>query len=294
MSMTFVLKKAVKSCLPHGIVIFLERRRNWRFNHFSFKLDSDFRVKGWMEPAHVHVELDINDWIQGQIFRNGMYEAESVLKLEELMPQGGTFFDIGANIGIYSLNLFRKAENVFAFEATQKTYNILEKTISENSIKNIHLALNAVDAKDNEDVLIYSRGDIHGLGNIGANSMYSGDSVANVVKSVTLDKFVRSNSISRIDIIKIDIEGNELRALQGARECIERFRPIIFCEINPELSKKAGHEAGDLFDFIVNELKYEAKILRKNILRPIGRGKAICRQQNIFFVPLKQDVGFLK
>jgi len=84
---------------------------------FSFKIDPGCKITGWMEPAHVKIDIDINNWMQKQIFYNGMYEKDTVKKLYELLPEDGMFFDIGANIGIYSLNLFRKAKHIFSFEA---------------------------------------------------------------------------------------------------------------------------------------------------------------------------------
>jgi FkbM family methyltransferase len=238
-----------------------------------------------MEPAHVRIELDITEYIQKQVFFNGGYEKDSVKKLNELLPQGGVFFDLGANIGMYSLNLCRKAKAVFAFEATKRTYDKLNKTIEGNGIKNIHLSFNAVDDKDDKEVSIFFGDGASGTENNGANSMHKGREEANKVRTIRLDTYIEREGISNIDIIKIDIEGNELYALRGGIESIKKFRPIIFCEINPRLNVQAGYSAKELWDFIIKELRYEARVLSWNHFRKISRSKATSGE-NVFFFPV--------
>jgi FkbM family methyltransferase len=191
-------KKLLKAIIPYGFVyIYAKQKKN--NDGYSFQIDPKCLITGWIEPAHVKIELDIKDWIQKQIFYNGMYEKETVKKLYELLPQNGVFFDIGANIGVYSLNLFHKAKDVFAFEATKTTYDKLNKTIEENNINNIHLNFYAVDDKDEKEVSIF-RGDAAlGSLNNGSNSMFTGGVVANTVQTIRLDTFVENTNISKID-----------------------------------------------------------------------------------------------
>lgn len=98
-----------------------------------------------------------------------MYEKETVYKLTELLPYDGVFFDVGSNIGVYSLNVFHKAKYVFAFEATETTHDKFKKTITDNEIKNIHLHFNAVDDKDDKEVSIFSEDKSLGTVNNGSN-----------------------------------------------------------------------------------------------------------------------------
>lgn len=200
-----------------------QSKQNLDDKGYKFIIDPECRISGWMEPSHVKIELDINDWIQKSIFYNGMYEKDTVQKLKELLPLDGVFFDVGANIGVYSLNLFQKAKNIFAFEATKKTYDNLSKTILDNGIKNIQAYFNAVDNKDDVEVSIFYGDNALGSDNSGANSMHIGNTIANIVKTISIDTFVERNSISRIDIVKIDIEGNELYALQGGINSIKNI-----------------------------------------------------------------------
>ena len=192
--------------MPYGLVYlyFKQKKKSANVYTSEYTFQIDF-VTGWIEPAHVKLELDIKDWIQKNIFYNGMYEKDTVKKLYELLPQDGIFFDIGANIGVYSLNVFRKAKDVFAFEATKTTYDKLHKIIKENTITNIHLNFNAVDDTDAHEVSIFQGDAVLGSVNNGGNSMFSGSVVTNTVQTIRLDTFVENNRIPKIDIIKIDI-----------------------------------------------------------------------------------------
>ena len=278
------LKHIVKSIIPNRLLNLLKAYRTKVVgvnNSQKFHIDPSCKIFGWWEPAHVKIKLNPSDWIQGQILLKGGYEKEYVEKLCELLPEKGVFFDVGSNIGAYSLNMFRKAEAVYAFEATKTTYNLLNETISENKINNIYTNLSAVHNKDGEIVNIYSISD----SNIGENSMYGGNILVNTVQTITLDTFVRKNNIKRIDIIKMDIEGNELNALKGAKESIMKYKPILFCEINPKLNICAGYDASELYDYLCKELKYTAKVSKKNGYKKINKKKAISCQKNIYFFP---------
>jgi FkbM family methyltransferase len=67
------------------------------------------------------------------------------------------------------------------------------------------------------------------------------------VQLVRLDDYLREHPLPRIDAIKIDVEGAEVRVLRGAREMIERFRPLIIFEVCPAWLEKLGTSPGELF-----------------------------------------------
>jgi FkbM family methyltransferase len=244
---------------------------------------------GILKPCGFVMKLDTNDWVQKAIYEYGCYEQKDVLALLSLMSQNGIFFDIGANVGVYSLNFSKKAKKVYSFEATEKTYNHLLETISMNKIKNIHHNFNAVHSESGIDIEIWQGERVLGSDNDGNNGMFNTDGkgsvMVNTVKSVAIDDFVRDNNIEQIDIMKIDIEGNELNALKGAKESILRFRPIILCEINPEMNEKAGYTSKELLDFFVCILNYVPKFFQQNMFSLANENRIINSQCNVFFFP---------
>jgi len=109
--------------------------------------------------------------------------------------------------------------------------------------------------------------------------------MVNNVKSVTIDDFVKNNKIERIDVVKIDVEGNEFNVLKGAKTSILSFRPVILCEINPEMNEKAGYASNEMLDFITHTLGYYPVRLQNNKFLLVNEKKAVKLQSNMFFCP---------
>jgi len=87
------------------------------------------------------------------------------------------------------------------------------------------------------------------------------------VEAITLDEFVREENISgKIDLIKIDIEGAELFALQGMREVLSKNKPALILEINDEMMGLAGYSAKDIQNYL-SEFGYKAYEMTKKGLR---------------------------
>jgi hypothetical protein len=75
MTLKHFMKQVVKVLTPYGIIYLYSRKLGKGYEQ-KFILDKNYKIVGWMEPAHIKIKLDPNDWIQGQIFRNGGYEKK--------------------------------------------------------------------------------------------------------------------------------------------------------------------------------------------------------------------------
>jgi len=245
---------------------------------------------GILTPCGFAMKLDTTDWIQKQIYEKGCYEKSHVLALLSLLPPEGIFFDIGANVGVYSLNLSKKAKSVYSFEATKKTYEHLLETISMNKIKNVHHNFYAVHHKSGLDIEIWTGKESLGNDNNGNNGMFGRGRIANIVQSITIDGYINNNNIDKIDVIKIDIEGNELNALKGASESIQRFRPIILCEMNPEMNKMAGYTTEELLNYFIDILCYIPTFFIENKFLIANKNNIMNAQSNIFFFPKEKPI----
>jgi hypothetical protein len=84
-----------------------------------------------------------------------------------------------------------------------------------------------------------------------------------LVKTDTLDHFVEVNGITRLDFVKADVEGAELRVLEGAKETIERFRPAFLLEIEERHVERFGYRAQEVADFLT-ERGYRMSTWRGN------------------------------
>src|SRR5204862_8218358 len=82
------------------------------------------------------------------------------------------------------------------------------------------------------------------------------------IKLQSLDKIIEQYQIDRVDFIKIDIEGGELKALLGSRNVISKYRPVFMVEINQETYKAAGYSIHDVDSFF-KDFNYEAFMIGK-------------------------------
>jgi FkbM family methyltransferase len=140
----------------------------------------------------------------------------------------GTCVDIGANVGYISTWLANRSdvERVVAFEPNLDVAKVLRSNLSS---RNGEVVTKFVGNKTGDAAFA-----IHPT-NSGLSGLAITENEHNLVKvaSVTLDEYFESeSSTGRVGLIKIDVEGGDLDVLLGARDLIDRDRPVIVCEVN--------------------------------------------------------------
>lgn len=137
---------------------------------------------------------------------------------------GDTFLDIGANIGKYSIKLSTRFNNVYAFEPTPETHQMLKHNIEENKITNIHR--HEIAAWNTDTTITF-----HLKNNPGGNSAnMTENSIGTLtVKAEKLDNYI--DLFGKVDLVKIDVEGAECEVLEGMTHIIKKSNPIIIVEV---------------------------------------------------------------
>ncbi len=161
-------------------------------------------------------------------------EQRVVRLVRQLVREGDVFFDLGANFGFYScyvLPLCGRSGAVHAFEANPCLIPHLRRSIELNK-KYGSINLNALAVGSDSGVFL----PLYGTDSIGSTSLYPhgwlGRDTTVKVPVVTIDEYVRQKHISRIDVMKIDIEGAELDAFHGMEETFRVCPPkVIICEL---------------------------------------------------------------
>jgi FkbM family methyltransferase len=181
--------------------------------------------------------LDPHDSLNLSI--NEVYEkAETDLAYKEV-KEGNVILDIGANIGYYTL-IFAKLAGpngkVYAFEPDPDNFAILKKNIETNGYQNVVLVNKAV-SDSNGKIKLYKSDT-----NSGDHRIYDSDDGRGFteIECVRLDDFFRGNELS-VDLIKMDIQGAEYKALSGMAELIKKNHSIkILSEFWPEGLIRSG------------------------------------------------------
>jgi FkbM family methyltransferase len=163
--------------------------------------------------------------------------------LADFLRDGGVFFDIGANAGVYSLwiaSLRNPAIHGEAFEPDPELCGLLTANLAANAIANIHLNNCALGRSEGSVVLV------SGAGNKGENrveSAASGETGLSVTMT-TLPAFLAAKNIARIDALKIDVEGHEVDVLEPLFTGAPRttWPRLLICEVTHD----GDHRLGDL------------------------------------------------
>jgi FkbM family methyltransferase len=141
----------------------------------------------------------------------------------------------------------------------------LQKTVSYNKWHNVKLYNLAVGEKSGQ-VLMHSNDN----SSVSDVSVLSEDLLE--IRMICLDSFL--DELHRCDLIKIDIEGYEFKALKGASGLIDKFRPELLIEVHPQSMIKYGDDVEDLIEFIENK-KY--KITYFNFLSELRLNSSLIR-----------------
>jgi FkbM family methyltransferase len=200
--------------------------------------------------GHFYIGVNPSEHIQQQLFWYGCYEKELGEIIKRALRPGDVFFDIGANIGYFSLlgAIFQPASTVIAFEPVSSVFRKLEDNISINKITNIMAVNAAVGNKNEEGEIFISSDDNTGMSSLKNPENYSGK--REKVKIIAIDDWFRSSGLPKIDLIKLDIEGSELAALRGMREILQNYKPLVIAEINPEILVRFDQVPADIFDYL--------------------------------------------
>lgn len=199
-------------------------------------LQGRLRGKRWIVGAGEH-----GYWL-------GSYEFNKRLAFErELMP-GSVLYDIGANVGYFSLLaavLVGRAGQVFAFEPLPRNVAFLRKHVTLNKLENIEVIEAAVS--DHLGEAAFQLGMSDSMGHL----RQTGDIK---VQLVSLDEWLAQGKLIPPDFIKIDVEGSEDEVVRGAQTLLAQYRPILFLDTH----QREAHQATIA---LLEELGYQFEIL---------------------------------
>lgn len=167
----------------------------------------------------------------------GYFEPGSEQFFEKMLNPNMTVIDLGANLGIYTLRALRKGCQVYAYEPTPKTFELLKQNIKVNGFAESGRACaRQLAVADNCGIMNFYANPLM----CGHNSFYQeGNEEKISVQSVTLDS--QREIFGNVDIIKMDIEGAEYFAWLGMRKLLQENPEVqIVMEFAPVHMQRAG------------------------------------------------------
>jgi FkbM family methyltransferase len=197
--------------------------------------------------------LYLNNDLSRQIFIAGCTDPNEFAFLDRFLEPGMTFIDAGANEGIYSIFAARRVGSsgaVWAFEPSNRELGRLRRNATYNGLDFDIFSVGLSDSERDAE-LVVAENRYAGLNTLG-KIPYAGVNVARTehVQLLRLDDVVSKNPLSRIDIIKIDIEGGELSMLRGAVETLSRYRPLLLFELLRPALASQGASPEEVIEFV--------------------------------------------
>lgn len=243
---------AALACEKSNIVARIVRRLNFRGKgRIVQRIRPQFSNREVIASCgSVLYRLDLRDDVQRELYF-GVYERREIREALELIPHGGTCIDVGANNGAFALVFAKKvgAEGVVhAFEPDSLVYSRLQANCLlngfEDRLKCHHMAVSNVAA-----TLTFYRSDSQHSGWGSLAEFKDIAKQAEPVQSTTLDYFLASENILRVDLLKVDVEAHEPELLEGARNSLGNhvFR-FILIEFNGFRLRERGKSLEDFLD----------------------------------------------
>jgi len=198
-------------------------------------------------------ELDLGEVIDASLYYSGTFEVATERAIESRLAPGMTAVDIGANVGYHTFRMARAVGpdgTVLAIEPMSRARAKLLRNGSLNSFANV--------VYDDSGLTDADLGTVP----IGFESSYRLDGTTVVeeedVRLTTLDTLVAQAQLSRVDLIKLDVDGYEGKVLRGAEHVLDTWRPAIVFEISPG----AMSANGDSAEVLVEELVRRGYVLK--------------------------------
>jgi FkbM family methyltransferase len=210
--------------------------------------------------------------------RNGRYHHEIFEIFKKIVKPEAICLDIGANVGLSTLALASLATRgrVFALEADARTCRFLTDNIRDNGLSNVTAEQCFVGLDEARKSFLFCPRDPARspsmqpelLGKINRAAEWW-DAVE--VQCLSVDEFVSSHGLERLDFIKLDCEGADIEILSSARQTLQRFRPAVVLEFNSFcLTTFARTNPADAIDTVLATFPYVWRILRSRRRRRDG------------------------
>lgn len=238
-----------------------------------------FKILNWMfkcllNPSNISLftlkeglqfRYPLKSTIGRSLFLNGGFEDVELGFVSQTLNEGDIFFDVGANGGLFTVIASQKvgsSGHVYAFEPGERELKLLRENILLNNLCNVTVVSSAVSNCNGKTQFVVS--------NDGAlNSILENDHPYQVMKEkrevsvMTLDSFIAEQKISKIDFIKIDVEGAEKLVLEGAISSLKRLKPVILFEAHAMTSAAFGYLPNDLF-ILLKSLNFSINCINRD------------------------------
>jgi FkbM family methyltransferase len=205
------------------------------------------------------------DLLTRHMMFEGMYQEDVLVALRHFVQKGDIVFDIGSHHGLMTVIAAIASGStgkVVAFEPNPFVRTYTQKHIALNSLPNVIIEDIALSSRKGETSFFIQSGMVTWNSTIVEKFASQADTQI-TVPTTTLDNYVLdTRSIPRV--IKIDTEGSEFMILEGAKETLRKYQPVLIMEFHPVAAQAAGTTISKYVEFLEGE-GYNLVTLKKNM-----------------------------
>lgn len=238
----------------------LRMYRNWRSmkpQHFKqwkqrYEFELQFGNKDRIPfslPGGIQIMLEKNNQLSFAIYQG--FEEEELAFVQDFLRLGMGFLDIGANVGLFSLyaaKILKDSAPCIAVEPASKTRQKLEENLGLNHLSQVQILPLAFSDAQGELPLLLAEDGFDAFHSF-AQPFMGGQMGQEIVQTQTLDNWSQENPdlAAAIRLIKLDVEGWEVKVLKGAAHWLaKRDAPILLVEFTEANARQAGHSCVEL------------------------------------------------
>ena len=231
---------------------------------------------------------NLNNFIDWTVFYYGAYSLNELRLLADLaaglrargLPVN--FFDVGANIGHHSLFMSRRADRIFCFEPFPAVLNEMQRKFAHAGVANAAIFPVALGDGNSSATFHPPTGANQGTGTLGDLLPDNASSQTISVQVVRGDDFFVANNLPAVSLLKMDVEGFEEQALRGLQKTLERDRPPVLMEIQPEGVTGSGQSSSMRALLYPDHLIFRVEDIRSNYrLSP----SSLARAEEVLVLP---------
>jgi FkbM family methyltransferase len=195
--------------------------------------------------------LKFNAGLSNPDYALGTNELPVQQALASCLKPGDTFYDIGANVGFFTVigaKLVGASGRVYAFEPVRENVAIIQRNIKLNNFHNVTVLEKAVSSSTGQGELLLAE-------YAGGHTLLTAGTPPDVrgvmrVDLVAIDDLVAQQTLPPPDVVKIDVEGAELDVLHGMSQTLQHFQPTIIYEVDDSDRESFKRKRQDIEEFI--------------------------------------------
>ena len=265
--------RRVDVCLPGGRARATQRLARRRARYANLE-QFETKIEGRSLTFSTADEYS-HSWFYTRYKPGDLHEAPVTRLLLGALDGASSFADVGSHLGWYACCAAAKlgVERVSAFEMDATNFELLERNLSLNGFDSMTRELAAIGDHAGTVEYMASPGHPSQLLSLENTRVEGLELVKTSVPMITLDEYFADRD-QKPDVMKIDVEGAEMRVLRGADDLVHSHARVLFIEVHPGLMRAFGDSPHDLIRWLIER---GFKLERIGAMRATDSGGSLTR-----------------